>query len=184
MKNSALHDNECIMAVVNSNRASVGERQSNVRRIMPVILSVVATIIICVHALAGAPQGRREIVSDDFTRPRPTPTPKPPRPTTIARPTRPPSALPPGVQPASNSKRYRLASSSSPKQPLSATAAVEQLGITLLRLRPAKTSDTGERMVIREKEKASEWIPERIEADTALHEGDRVRLRIESPPEG
>jgi hypothetical protein len=39
-------------------------------------------------------------------------------------------------------------------------------------------------MLIREKDKASEWIPERIEADTPLHEGDRVRLTIESPREG
>ena len=39
-------------------------------------------------------------------------------------------------------------------------------------------------MLIREKDKSSEWIPERIEADTPLHEGDRVRLSIESPREG
>ncbi len=185
MKNSVHNHNECLMAVLNCNRGSGGERQSSVRRIMPVILSVVATIIICVHAPAVAPQGRREIVSDDFTRPRPTPTPKPPRPTMTARPSRPPTARPPVVQPASNSKLYRLASSSSsPKQPLSAAADIEQLGITLWRLRSAKASDTGQRMVIREKDTSSEWIPERIEVDTPLHEGDRVRLSIESPREG
>ena len=183
MKNSAHYPNECIMAVLNSNRGSDGKRRSNVRRTMPVILSVAATIIICVQARAGAPQGRREIVSDDFTRPRPTPTPKPSKPTTTARTSRPPIARPPEAPP-STSKRYRLASSSSPNQPLSAAAAIEQLGITLWRLRPAKTSDTGERMLIREKDKSSEWIPERIEADTPLHEGDRVRLSIESPREG
>jgi hypothetical protein len=39
-------------------------------------------------------------------------------------------------------------------------------------------------MLIREKDKSSEWIPERIEVDTPLHEGDRVRLSIESPRQG
>ena len=43
---------------------------------------------------------------------------------------------------------------------------------------------TGERMLVRENNKSSEWIPERIEMDTALGPGDRVRLSIESPREG
>ena len=42
----------------------------------------------------------------------------------------------------------------------------------------------GQRLLVREKDKSSEWIPERIEADTPLHQGDRVRLSIESPREG
>jgi len=59
---------------------------------------------------------------------------------------------------------------------------IAQLGITIWRLRPARGNDAGARQLIRENGK--KWIPERIEADTPLREGDRVRLSIESPAIG
>ena len=82
-------------------------------------------------------------------------------------------------------RRYRLASSSLRKSPKPTTGrVVEQLGITLWRLRPARTRDIGQRMLVREKDKSSEWIPERIEADAPLRQGDHLRLSIESPRAG
>lgn len=64
------------------------------------------------------------------------------------------------------------------------SAAVAQLGITIWRLRPSGSSDTEARMLIREKGKPSQWVPERVEADTTFQEGDHVRLSIESPRTG
>jgi len=123
-------------------------------------------------------QGRREIVSDDFTRPRPTPTPKR-------------SLIFGGIGRTRDSpreilaRRYRFVESSSPNaKPLNAADNIQQLGITLWRLRPAKPGDTGERMLIQEKGLAALWVPERVEIATPLHDGDRVRLSIESPRAG
>lgn len=66
---------------------------------------------------------------------------------------------------------------------------IEQLGVTLWRLRPApagaaEKQEAEARLLIRESNQTSEWIPERIEMDTPLHTGDRVRLSIESPRAG
>ncbi|HMG74240.1 MAG TPA: hypothetical protein VK582_12125 [Pyrinomonadaceae bacterium] len=47
-----------------------------------------------------------------------------------------------------------------------------------------KANDTDARVLVREKGKSSEWIPERVEADTVFREGDHVRLSIESPGAG
>jgi hypothetical protein len=144
------------------------------------LLSTVAPLALL--AIAFGQQGRREIVSDDFTKPRPTPTPKtfgitgglmsPKKKTT------------PIVPP----KHYRFSESSTPNAPPLSGESIEQLGITLWRLRPATAEpvakDDSARLLIREGDKSSEWIPERIEIDTPLRTGDRVRLSIESPRAG
>jgi hypothetical protein len=61
---------------------------------------------------------------------------------------------------------------------------VGQLGITIWRLRPAAVTDSGARMLVREKGKPSEWVPARVEADATFREGDHIRLSIESPRSG
>ena len=66
----------------------------------------------------------------------------------------------------------------------SATAASEEIGVTVWRLRPSQAGDTGGRLRVRDGLKESEWTPERIEADTPLNIGDHVRLTIESPRPG
>jgi Domain of unknown function (DUF4384) len=66
----------------------------------------------------------------------------------------------------------------------SAPASSEEIGVTVWRLRPSQSGDTGGRVLVREGLKESEWTPERIEADTPLNIGDRVRLTIESPRPG
>jgi hypothetical protein len=65
-----------------------------------------------------------------------------------------------------------------------APASSEEIGVTVWRLRPSQTSDTGARVLVLDGLKQSQWTPERIEADTPLNIGDRVRLTIESPRAG
>ena len=118
-------------------------------------------------ALAQSTQSTpRKIVSDDFTKNRQQPgtqTPKPKQP----------------------KRTYRLASA--PPATPQATVnknTVAQLGITIWRLRPTNATDTGARMLVREKSKTSELVPERVEAGTTFREGDQVRLTIESAQSG
>ena len=66
----------------------------------------------------------------------------------------------------------------------SAPASSEEIGVTVWRLRPSQSGDTGGRVLVLDGLKQSEWTPERIEADTPLNIGDRVRLTIESPRPG
>ncbi len=63
-------------------------------------------------------------------------------------------------------------------------APAEEIGVTVWRLRPSRSGDTGGRVLVLDGLKQSEWTPERIEADTPLNFGDRVRLSIESPRPG
>jgi hypothetical protein len=67
---------------------------------------------------------------------------------------------------------------------LSARVQFEEVGVTVWRLRPSRSSDEGGRVQVLEGLKQSEWTPERIEADTQLKIGDRVRLSVESPRTG
>jgi hypothetical protein len=66
----------------------------------------------------------------------------------------------------------------------SAPASSEEIGVTVWRLRPSRSGDTGGRVLVLDGLKQAEWTPERIEADTPLNIGDRVRLTIESPRPG
>jgi hypothetical protein len=63
-------------------------------------------------------------------------------------------------------------------------APSEEIGVTVWRLRPAQSMDTGARVVVLDGLRQTEMTPERIEADTPLNPGDRVRLTIESPRPG
>jgi hypothetical protein len=58
------------------------------------------------------------------------------------------------------------------------------VGVTLWRLRPSKTTDTGERILVQEGSDSVDWIPERVEADTKLAAGTRVRLSVEAARAG
>jgi Domain of unknown function (DUF4384) len=60
----------------------------------------------------------------------------------------------------------------------------EEIGVTVWRLRTSQSSDTGARVVVLDGLRQTEMTPERIEADTPLNIGDRVRLTIESPRPG
>ncbi len=65
-----------------------------------------------------------------------------------------------------------------------APSASEEIGVTVWRLRPSQSTDTGGRVLVLDGLKQSEWTPERIEADTPLNVGDRVRITVESPRPG
>jgi hypothetical protein len=130
---------------------------------------------------ANPPQATsRKIVSDDFTKNRQQATPTPSNSKASQ------GQVSNGIPPRPRARRtYRLASSPAIRpRPTTHLAVVAQLGITIWRLRPLGATDTGGRMLVREKNKASEWVPERVEADTTFREGDHVRLSIESPRAG
>jgi hypothetical protein len=61
---------------------------------------------------------------------------------------------------------------------------VMEIGVTIWRLRPATGNDGGARMLVMENAQPTQWTPQRIEADTPLQVGERVRLSIESPRAG
>jgi hypothetical protein len=63
-------------------------------------------------------------------------------------------------------------------------AGVRQVGVTVWRLRPAASSDSGARILIQEENHTAELVPERVASGSTLKEGDRVRLSIESPDPG
>lgn len=71
-----------------------------------------------------------------------------------------------------------------PPRSKSAPSSSEEIGVTVWRLRPSQSTDTGGRVLVLDGLRQSEWTPERIEADTTLNVGDRVRLTVESPRPG
>jgi hypothetical protein len=129
---------------------------------------------------SGKQQKQRKIVSEDFTRNRP------PRSDQSAKPS-------PGVSSAQKrpksqtSQGYYLASQKqqtsrpahTPRRPV-----VAQLGLTIWRLRPMTAADKGATVLVKENETQSEWVAERVEADTVFRKGDFVRLSVESPRNG
>src|SRR5262249_33160253 len=64
---------------------------------------------------------------------------------------------------------YRLAT---PNVPTNNVAPETVVGVTLWRLRPARQSDSGERLIVHDDNSDNEWIPERISASTRLVQGD------------
>lgn len=68
---------------------------------------------------------------------------------------------------------------------LQGNIAGRSIGITFWRLRPARREDASRRITQRlSGGSQEEWVPERIEAETPLVKGDKVRLSIESPDAG
>lgn len=67
--------------------------------------------------------------------------------------------------------------------PPAASGDFAQLGLTVWRLRPAKAGENV-RTIVQEGADAMEWTPERVEADTAMRAGDRIRFSFESPNAG
>lgn len=151
------------------------------------LLILFLTLIMAIPADAQTQKPTsREIVSEDFTKNRPK---------GISSSTQ--ASLPNQKKSRPRKRVYRLAKIDSKaliSQPTNKTTLTpkvsvgsstsQQLGVTIWRLRPAQARDTGARMLGREKDKPAEWIPQRIEADTPLHEGDHVRMTIESPRAG
>ncbi len=86
-------------------------------------------------------------------------------------------------QPRTYRSTTSTASSSEIRRAASASESV--IGVTLWRLRSAQSSDSqGARILEHQGAKSAEWTAERIEADTRIKEGERVRVSIESPSTG
>ena len=67
----------------------------------------------------------------------------------------------------------------------SASGSETVIGVTIWRLRSAKAADnSGARILEHQAAKSAEWTAERIETDTRISEGERVRVSIESPSTG
>lgn len=118
----------------------------------------------------------RTIVSDDFIKNRPK-----------SQVTGKSSGKSGGPSSGTTSRRrrtYKLATSLSTRPQSNSSLpvkAVSQLGVTIWRLRPAGVAGSNARTSASER---GEWIAERVEADTRFHEGDYLRISIESPVPG
>jgi hypothetical protein len=77
----------------------------------------------------------------------------------------------------SRKRAYRVAT---PNVPLNNVTPETVVGVTLWRLRRPTRSDTGERLIVHDDNATSEWVPERISANTKLVQGDRLRISVEA----
>jgi hypothetical protein len=81
--------------------------------------------------------------------------------------------------------RYRRATKALAMSTKLPRLPANEIGITIWRLRPSRSEDeAGARLLVMENDSQTQWTPERIEADTALKVGDRVRISIEAPRAG
>ena len=84
-------------------------------------------------------------------------------------------------------RTYRSITSTATSSDLrkSASASEAIIGVTLWRLRRAQAEDNKDaRILEHHATKSAEWSAERLEADTRIREGERVRVSIESPSTG
>ena len=120
--------------------------------------------------------GSRQIVLEEFTKARPTSTSPGPRRT--GGPRRKPGATASAKIPKYIRKTPSVIASLQPNSP------TMEIGVTIWRLRPGVASDGGARVLVQETAQSSQWTPQRIEADTPLRVGERVRITVESPRAG
>src|ERR1044072_6222722 len=80
-------------------------------------------------------------------------------------------------KPSKRRSRYRIATTD---VPVNNVAPETVVGVTLWRLRAASRNDSGERLIVHDNNASSEWIPERIAANTKLAHGDRLRISVEA----
>jgi hypothetical protein len=76
--------------------------------------------------------------------------------------------------------RRRIYRNATPNVPVNNVVPESVVGVTLWRLRPPTPSDTGERLIVHDDNATSEWLPERISANTRLVQGDRLRITVEA----
>jgi hypothetical protein len=141
-----------------------------------VALTVCCDIVFGFSSVAQSQNdGSRQIVLEEFTKARPTDTsPKASRPGPRRKPTGAVSTkLPKYIR-----KTPALVGT------LQADLSTMEVGVTIWRLRPGVANDGGARVLVMENAQSSQWTPQRIEADTPLRVGERVRITIESPRQG
>lgn len=89
----------------------------------------------------------------------------------------------PGGKSNSQARKARYVSKSSKSASPKSDGEFAQVGLTVWRLRPAKSADSV-RMIVQQGDDAVEWTPERISADTPMRQNDRIRLSFEAPQDG
>jgi hypothetical protein len=144
-----------------------------VRNVWTSIIGLAAFVLIGTASPAIAQtqdDNSRQIVLDSFTKARPPKTAT--------------SSAGTGTRPPSIRKRPTYRRASGTPSLASRPRTNEELGITVWRLRPAKQDDGGARLLVMENSQSSQWTPERLEVDTPLQVGDRVRISVESPRVG
>lgn len=154
-------------------------------KLIPVTLVAAA----CLAASAQtSEEGIRQLWNQEFLQKRPAARPTPSRKPIVYKPARlvtpaVASAKPADPKPTGTTKASAVKpSGSTPAGSLMDTL----LGVTLWRLRPPRPADDpNSRLLILEDEgEGGELVPERLNADETLAEGDRVRLTIEVPRSG
>lgn len=142
-------------------------------------LAVLSDISFSSSAIAQSQgDGSRQIVLEEFTRARPAAaSAKSQAPGRTGSRRRPAGTL------VSKAPRYlrKTPSLIAALQPGSPTM---DIGVTIWLLRPSAGSESGARVLVMENAQTSQWTPERIEADTPLQVGERVRISVESPRAG
>lgn len=121
--------------------------------------------------------GSRQIVLEEFTRARP-----PAASTKTQAPVRTGPRKPTSVS-VTKAPRY-VRKTPAVRVSIESNSEVMEIGVTIWRLQPATGNDTGARVLVMENAQPTQWTPQRIEADTPLQVGERVRLSIESPRAG
>jgi hypothetical protein len=145
--------------------------------LMPILgIAFLAALLLPFAAIIRSQDdGSRQIVLEEFTK------------------ARPPATTTKGQGPSVNKIKKPTTSAKGPryirKTPaalvsLKANTEVMEIGVTIWRLRPGVGNDGGARVLVMEEARPTEWTPQRIEADTPLKVGERVRLSIESPRAG
>ena len=78
-------------------------------------------------------------------------------------------------------RNYRIVT---PQIPVVNVSPDTVIGVTLWRLRPTRSADTGERIITHDGPDSVTWLPERVSSSGRLSEGDRIRMSIEAARTG
>lgn len=119
----------------------------------------VMVLIACGSLALAQDEATRSITPEKFLKARPAPAARTARPT------------------------YRPADPRKPAMKIPAGSEAVELGVTIWRLRAARTGDVA-RLLVQEAESTTQLTPERVPVGAPLSPGDRVRLSIESPRAG
>ena len=141
------------------------------------LLTVITLLSLCGVTFAQTPEpSSRQIVLEEFTRARPASA-------SVTTNTRKSTTATSSAK--STVSRYRRATKALTASAKSPRLPETEIGITIWRLRPSRPEDeAGARLLVMQDDGQTQWTPERIEADTPLKVGDRVRISIESPRVG
>lgn len=157
---------------------NIVEHSLRVLGLLSIWLLTLGFLSLRLHSAAQSSDGSRQIVLEEFRRARPTADVKA-QPRTAKRRA---NVTAPAKINLAHYKRVTRPLSSVAK---TARFAPSEIGITIWRLRPSRAEDEeGARILVMQESERSHWTPERIEAETPLKVGERVRISVESPRNG